>query len=63
MVAFTGNDPRSATLKNSETVSGVGIILAKDGTKNKVQLVRQLMFLSEYQLANQAVTLTKLLKP
>ena len=38
MVAFTGNDPRSATLKNSETVSGVGIILAKDGTNNKVQV-------------------------
>ena len=38
MVAFTGNDPRTATLKNSNTVSGVGIILSKDGTNNKVQL-------------------------
>ena len=38
MVAFTGNDPRKATLKDSETVSGVGIILAKDGTNNKVQV-------------------------
>lgn len=38
MVAFTGNDPRSATLKDGDTVSGVGIILAKDGTTNTVQL-------------------------
>ena len=34
MVAFTGNDPRNATLKDAETVSGVGILLAKDGTTN-----------------------------
>lgn len=38
MVAFTGNDPRTATLKDAETVSGVGIILAKDGTNNKLQV-------------------------
>lgn len=38
MVAFTGNDPRNATLKDAETVSGVGIILAKDGTNNKLQV-------------------------
>ena len=38
MVAFTGNDPRNATLKDAETVSGVGIILSKDGTNNKLQL-------------------------
>ena len=38
MVAFTGNDPRTATLKDSNTVSGVGIILSKDGTANKVKL-------------------------
>jgi hypothetical protein len=38
MVAFTGNDPRNAILKDAETVSGVGIILSKDGTNNKLQL-------------------------
>lgn len=38
MVAFTGNDPRNAILKDAETVSGVGIILSKDGTNNKIQL-------------------------
>ena len=38
MVAFTGNDPRNAVLKNAETVSGVGIILAKDSTNNKLQV-------------------------
>lgn len=38
MVAFTGNDPRNAVLKDSNTISGVGIIIAKDGTNNKVQL-------------------------
>lgn len=38
MVAFTGNDPRNAVLKNAETVSGVGIILSKDGTNNKLQV-------------------------
>ena len=38
MVAFTGNDPRTATLKDANTVSGVGYVLAKDGTNNKLQL-------------------------
>lgn len=38
MVAFTGNDTRNATLKDAETVSGVGIILSKDGTNNKLQV-------------------------
>lgn len=38
MVAFTGNDTRNATLKDANTISGVGIIVAKDGTANKVQL-------------------------
>lgn len=38
MVAFTGNDPRNAVLKDAETVSGVGIILSKDGTNNKLQV-------------------------
>jgi len=38
MVAFTGNDPRNATLKNANTISGVGILVAKDGTANKIQL-------------------------
>ena len=38
MVAFTGNDPRNAILKDAETVGGVGRILAKDGTNNKLQL-------------------------
>ena len=38
MVAFTGNDPRNAILKDAETVGGVGRVLAKDGTNNKLQL-------------------------
>jgi hypothetical protein len=38
MVAFTGNDPRTATLKDANTVSGIGILLAKDGTTNTIQL-------------------------
>ena len=38
MVAFTGNDTRNATLKDANTISGVGILVAKDGTANKVQL-------------------------
>lgn len=38
MVAFTGNDPRNATLKDAETVGGVGRVLAKDSTNNKLQL-------------------------
>lgn len=37
MVAFTGNDPRNATLKDAETVSGVGIVLAKSSVDNKLQ--------------------------
>jgi hypothetical protein len=38
MVAFTGNDPRTATLKDSETVSGIGIVLTKDSTNNKLKV-------------------------
>ena len=38
MVAFTGNDPRTATLKDAQTVSGVGIILAKSSVANKLQV-------------------------
>jgi len=37
MVAFTGNDPRNATLKDAQTVSGIGIILAKSSVTNKIQ--------------------------
>jgi len=37
MVAFTGNDPRNATLKDAQTVSGIGIILAKSSVTNKLQ--------------------------
>jgi len=38
MVAFTGNDPRNAVLKDAETVSGVGIVLTKDSTNNKLKV-------------------------
>ena len=39
MVAFTGNDPRTATLKDSSgTVSGVGIVLAKSDQANQLQV-------------------------
>ena len=38
MVAFTGNDPRTATLKDGQTVSGIGIILAKSSDANKLQV-------------------------
>lgn len=38
MSAFTGNDPRTATLKDANTIVGVGVIVAKDGTANQVQL-------------------------
>ncbi len=38
MVAFTGNDPRTATLKDAQTVSGIGIILAKSSVANKLQV-------------------------
>lgn len=38
MVAFSANDPRTATLKDSTTVSGVGYLLTNDGTSNKVDL-------------------------
>ncbi len=38
MVAFTGTDPRSATLKDATTVSGVGYLLTNDGTSNEMDL-------------------------
>ena len=38
MVAFTGNDPRNATLKDAQTVSGIGIIVAKSSVTNKLQV-------------------------
>lgn len=38
MVAFTGTDPRSATLKDATTVSGVGLLLTNDSTTNKMDL-------------------------
>ena len=38
MAQFSGNDPRTATLKDSNTIVGVGVIVAKDGTANQVQL-------------------------
>tara|TARA_R110000744_G_scaffold374983_1_gene488101 strand:+ start:1054 stop:1467 length:414 start_codon:yes stop_codon:yes gene_type:complete len=38
MVAFTGNDPRNAVVKNGDTFSGVGLVLTNDGTANKVKI-------------------------
>jgi hypothetical protein len=38
MVAFSANDPRTATLKDSTTVSGVGYLLTNDSTNNKLDL-------------------------
>tara|TARA_R100001198_G_scaffold90453_1_gene67727 strand:+ start:249 stop:668 length:420 start_codon:yes stop_codon:yes gene_type:complete len=38
MVAFSANDPRTATLIDSTTVSGVGYLLTNDSTNNKVDL-------------------------
>lgn len=38
MVAFSSNDPRTATLKDSTTVSGIGYLLVNDSTTNKVDL-------------------------
>ena len=38
MAAFTGNDPRTATVKDANTIVSVGVLVAKDGTANAVQL-------------------------
>jgi len=38
MVAFSANDPRTATLKDATTVSGVGYLLTNDSTNNKLDL-------------------------
>lgn len=38
MVQFSGNDPRTATLKDSTTVSGIGFLLTNDSTNNKLDL-------------------------
>ena len=38
MVAFSANDPRTATLKDSTTVSGVGYLVTNDSTNNKLDL-------------------------
>ena len=38
MVAFSANDPITATLKDSTTVSGVGYLLTMDSTNNKLDL-------------------------
>ena len=38
MVAFSANDPRTATLIDSTTVSGVGYLLTNDSTNNKLDL-------------------------
>ena len=38
MVAFSGTDPRNATLKDSETIRGVGRILTNDSTNNKLEV-------------------------
>lgn len=38
MVAFSANDPRTATLIDSTTVSGIGFLLTNDSTNNKVDL-------------------------
>ena len=38
MVAFSANDPRTATLKDATTVAGVGYLLVNDSTNNKLDL-------------------------
>lgn len=38
MVAFSGTDPRNATLKDSETIRGIGRILTNDSTNNKLEV-------------------------
>lgn len=38
MVAFSGTDPRTATLKDATTVSGAGYLLTNDSTTNKLDL-------------------------
>ncbi len=38
MVAFSANDPRTATLKDATTVAGVGYLLVHDSTNNKLDL-------------------------
>tara|TARA_R110002012_G_scaffold9222_5_gene42516 strand:+ start:8240 stop:8659 length:420 start_codon:yes stop_codon:yes gene_type:complete len=38
MVAYSGNDPRDAVMKDSITVAGVGYLLNNDGTSNKLDL-------------------------
>ena len=38
MVAFSANDPRTATLKDATTVAGVGYLLTMDSTNNTLDL-------------------------
>lgn len=38
MVAYAGTDPLTATLKDSETLVGVGVVLTNDSTNNKLKL-------------------------
>lgn len=38
MVAFNSVDPRSITLKDAETFSGIGLILTNDGTTNNAKI-------------------------
>lgn len=37
MVAFSGTDPRTAVLKDSEVIRGLGRLLVNDGTTNKIE--------------------------
>lgn len=37
MVAFSGTDPRNATLKDAEIVRGLGRLLVNDGTTNTLE--------------------------
>jgi len=38
MVAFNSVDPRSITLKDAETVSGIGLIITNDSTNNTAKI-------------------------
>ena len=38
MVAFNSVDPRSITLKDAETMSGIGLIITNDSTNNKAKI-------------------------
>ena len=38
MVAFNGIDPRSITLKDADTMSGLGLIITNDSTNNTAKI-------------------------